>query len=51
LNRTHKLVMRADYDNLLGIIINAVKKRTEALLFASAEFGLELNAEKAKYTY
>jgi len=41
LNRTHKFVMHADDDKLLGIIVNAVKKRTEALLFASTEFGLD----------
>jgi len=41
----------ADDDNLLGIIVNAVKKRTEALLVACTGFGLELNAEKTKYTY
>jgi len=50
LNRMHKLVMHADDDNL-DIIVNAVKKRTEALLFACTEFGLELNTEKTKYTY
>lgn len=29
--------------------INTLKKKTEALLLASREVGLELNTEKAKY--
>ena len=43
--------MCSDDDNLLGMNVNAVKKRTEAFLVAGTEFGLDLNAEKTKYTY
>jgi hypothetical protein len=33
----------------LGGSAHAIKKNTEALLVASKEFGLEVNAEKSKY--
>jgi hypothetical protein len=34
---------------ILGGSIHAIKKNTEALLVASKEIGLEVNAEKTKY--
>jgi hypothetical protein len=37
--------------NLLGDNIDAIKKNTETLIHASKEVGLEVNAEKTKYSY
>jgi hypothetical protein len=34
---------------ILGGSVHAIKKNTEALVVASKEIGLELNAEKTKY--
>jgi hypothetical protein len=39
----------ADDVNMLGESINAVKKNTEALIVASKEIGVEVNAEKNEY--
>jgi hypothetical protein len=49
LNGTHQLLVYADYVNTLGGSIHAVRKNTEALVIASKEIGLEVNAEKTKY--
>jgi hypothetical protein len=46
LNVTHKLLVYADYVNLLGRSIHTIKKKAEAIVVASKEFGLEVNAEK-----
>jgi hypothetical protein len=48
LNGTHQLLVYADDVNLLGANI---KKNTETLIGASKEVGLEVNAEKTKYSY
>jgi hypothetical protein len=49
LNGTHQLSVYADYVNMLGGGIHTVGKNREALLIASKEIGLEVNAEKTKY--
>jgi hypothetical protein len=49
LNGKHQLLVYADYINLLGDSINAIKENAETLLEASRDIGLEINAEKTKY--
>jgi hypothetical protein len=49
LNGTHQLLVYADDANLLGDNIDIIKKNTEALIGASKEVGLEVNAEKTRY--
>jgi hypothetical protein len=49
LNGTHQLLVYADDVNILGGSVHAIKKNTKALVVASKEIGLEINAEKTKY--
>jgi hypothetical protein len=50
LNGTHQLLAYADDVNLLGDNIDTIKKKkTETLIDASKEVGLEINVEKTKY--
>jgi sorting nexin-29 len=51
LNGTHQLLVYADDVNILGGSVHAIKKDTEALVVASKEYGLEVNAEKTKYMF
>ena len=48
LNGSHQLLVYAD-GNILGRSVHAIKKNTEALVVASKETGLEVNAGKTKY--
>jgi len=49
LNGTHQVLVYADDVNILGGSVFAVEKNTEALVVASREFGLGVNADKTKY--
>jgi len=49
LNGTHQLLTYVDDVNILGGSVDTVKKNTEALVSASKEIGLEVNAHKTKY--
>ena len=49
LNDTHQLLVYADDVNILGESKHTTEKKTEALVFASKENGLEVNANKTKY--
>jgi len=46
---THHLVFYADDANMLGGSVHTVKESAENLVFASKEFGLDVNADKSKY--
>jgi len=49
LNGTHQLLVYADDVNILGGSVHTIKKNAEALVVASKETGLEVNADKTKY--
>jgi hypothetical protein len=49
LNGTHQLLAYADDVNILGECVNIVKENAEALVVATKESGLEVNADKTKY--
>jgi hypothetical protein len=51
LNGTHQFLVCADSVNLLSENVDIIKKNTEALLDASKEVGLEVNAEKTRYMF
>jgi len=46
----HQLLAYADDVNILGGSIHTVKENAEALVVATREIGLEVNADKTKYT-
>jgi hypothetical protein len=50
LNGSHQQLVYADDVNLLGDNTNTIKKRTDALIDASKEVGLEVNTDNAKYS-
>jgi len=47
-NGTHQLLVYADDVNILRQSIHTIKKNAEALVVASMEIGLEVNADKTK---
>ena len=49
LNGTYQFPIYADDVNILGGSLPTVKENTEALVVASKECGLEVNADKTKY--
>jgi hypothetical protein len=46
LNGIYQLLVNADGVNILGERVHAIEKNTEALVVATEENGLELNADK-----
>ena len=49
LNGTHHLLAYADHVNIVRGSIHTVKENAEALVVATKETGLEVNADKTKY--
>ena len=49
LNGTHQPLAYADDVNILGGSAHTVKENAEALVVATEEIGLEVNADKTKY--
>jgi len=49
LNGTHQRLAYADDVNILGRSVHTVKENAEALVVATKEIGLEVNASKTKY--
>jgi hypothetical protein len=49
LNGTRQFSVYADDVNILGGSIRTIKENTEALIIASKEIGIEVNADKTKY--
>jgi hypothetical protein len=49
LNGTHQLLVYADDVNIFGGSVHTVNKNTEAIVIATKETGLEVNAAKTKY--
>ena len=49
LNGTYQVLAYADDVNILGGSIRTVKENAEALVVATKEIGLEVNADKTKY--
>jgi len=49
LNGSHQLLVYADNVNMLEGNVHTVKENAEALVVASKESGLEVNADKTKY--
>jgi hypothetical protein len=49
LNGTHHFLVYADDVNIMGRSLHTIKKNSEALVVASKEIRLEVNADKIKY--
>jgi hypothetical protein len=50
LNGTHQLVVYDDDVNILGGSVYNMEKKNEASVVGRKEIGLEINADKSKYT-
>ena len=50
LNGTHQLLFYADDLNILVGIVHTIKEKADVLVVASKEIGLEVNADKTKYS-
>ena len=50
LNGTCQLLVYADDVSILGGRVHTIKKNAEALVVTSRQIGLEVNADKTKYT-
>jgi len=51
LNGTHQVLVYADDVNTLGRSVCTIEKNIQALVVASKEIGLEVNADKTKYMF
>jgi hypothetical protein len=51
LNGRHQLPVYADYVNILGGSVHAIKENADALVVSSKQSGLEVNADKSKYKF
>jgi hypothetical protein len=49
LNGTHQLLVYVDAVNVLGGSIHSTEKKSAAVVIASMETGLQVNAEKTRY--
>jgi len=49
LNGSHQVKVYADNVNIMGGSVCTIKKNAEALVDASKEIGLEVNADRTKY--
>jgi len=49
LNGTHQLLVYANDVNILGGCIQTINENADALVLASKEIGLEVDADKTKY--
>jgi hypothetical protein len=49
LNGIHQLLVYDDDDYILGGSVHTIKKNAEALVVASKETGLEVNADETNY--
>jgi len=49
LNGTHQILVYSDDVNILGGSVHTLKENAEAMVVASTEIGLEVNADKTKY--
>jgi len=49
-NGTHQFLAYADDVNILGGSVHTIKENAETLVVATKEIGLEVNADKTKYT-